>query len=95
MSLMKGNSEANAIVAASAVLPDPEGPWTSTLTSGVRSEVRTCPTYKFPSRRMFCSIRSTAVSFLRLFELGGKFTHLNIVVVVNDAVSYDLLELLF
>ena len=45
-SLMNGAPEAMAMVAASAVLPAPAGPWTSTLTSGVRSELRTCSTSK-------------------------------------------------
>lgn len=41
MSLIKGNSLSNAIVAANAVLPLPAGPCTNTLTTGVRSDSRT------------------------------------------------------
>jgi hypothetical protein len=50
MSLMKGNSDAWAIVAARAVLPVPGGPWRRRLTSGVRVEVRTCSTKSCPER---------------------------------------------
>lgn len=52
MSLMYGNSEAIAIEAASAVFPLPEGPCINTLTRCVRSLVRTCSTYNFPSRKI-------------------------------------------
>lgn len=44
ISLMKGYSEARAMLAASAVLPEPEGPCNKTETRGVRSELRTCST---------------------------------------------------
>ena len=50
MSFMNGNSDACAMVAASAVLPVPGGPWSSRLTSGVRVDVRTCSTKSLPER---------------------------------------------
>ena len=52
MSLIKGNSDCIAIVAASAVFPEPAGPWSSAVTNDVRSLVRTCSTRRRPSRRM-------------------------------------------
>lgn len=41
---MNGKFDLIAIVAANAVLPDPGGPWSSTLTRGVRVEFLTCST---------------------------------------------------
>jgi len=47
---MKGNSDACAIEAASAVFPDPDGPCKSALTSGVRCDERTCSASSLPER---------------------------------------------
>lgn len=47
-SLMKGYPEAEAIVAANAVFPEPGGPCKRMLTSGVLVDVRTCSTKSCP-----------------------------------------------
>ena len=66
-SFMKGNWDACAIVAASAVLPDPGGPCSNTLTRGVRVDVRTCSTKSSPERRM--SRKTSACAHLNASSL--------------------------
>lgn len=55
INFMNGYCDACAIVAASAVLPEPGGPCSRTLTRGVRVEVRTWSTNSLPERRMCCA----------------------------------------
>lgn len=91
---MKGKSEARAIVAARAVLPDPGEPDVSEVeiydipcsrahTSGVRAEFRTCSTSRLPSLSISCHQHVQTLA------------HVDSLRIVDDSVLYNLLEFLF
>jgi hypothetical protein len=85
-SLMKGYPEAEAMVAANAVLPEPGGPYKRILTSGVLVEVRTCSTNSCPVLS-----NSYRPSSGRFQTLERTYAYVNMRSVVDNPILNDLL----
>ena len=91
ISLMNGNSDACAMVAARAVLPVPGGPCNRRLTSGVRVDVRTCSTKSLPERSNSCKKKNGGRSETEEGACVEKDkTHVDHDIVVYNTVLHDL-----